>query len=27
VFFAPPDRFEGQRALFDRITATVRFQG
>jgi serine/threonine protein kinase len=26
VFFAPPDSFEGQRALFDRITATVRFQ-
>jgi tRNA A-37 threonylcarbamoyl transferase component Bud32 len=26
LFFAPSDRFEGQRDLFDRITATVRFQ-
>jgi tRNA A-37 threonylcarbamoyl transferase component Bud32 len=26
VFFAPSDHFESQRALFDRITATVRFQ-
>jgi tRNA A-37 threonylcarbamoyl transferase component Bud32 len=26
LFFAPPDSFEGQRDLFDRITATVRFQ-
>jgi tRNA A-37 threonylcarbamoyl transferase component Bud32 len=26
LFFAPPDSFEAQRDLFDRITATVSFQ-